>query len=260
MNKPYVICCIPTRSQSILLEDCLAHLSRLEPNFDRYLFFINNCTDNTLNVIKKFKRPKEIIRMWFVDDAIKRLGNPYSIIGIARQYLLKRTRQLNPDYMIFIDSDITLFYKYFIDQITCHEKDIVGAPYLRPFPEGMFLASKWDRGDRKLWYKKACKGFQRCSVTSGGCLCLSRKAIQDKRLFFDPPIWNKKRKASEDFSYCIRAGKAGYKIWIDCDLQIGHYATASDYKPWMIRKDKKSKNIGYVDFSFKDKANKPEKQ
>ncbi|TET99858.1 MAG: glycosyltransferase [Candidatus Stahlbacteria bacterium] len=246
-----VIFLIATYNQAKLLEDCLKYCNRLEPQPDKYIFCENNSIDDTLDVIKRFKRPKELIRFWVRDDAVKTLGNPYGIIAIARQMLLKRARQLDSDYAIFIDSDITLLYKYFIDQITCHEKDIVGAPYLRPFPEGMFLASKWDRGNRKLWYKKSCKGFQRCTVTSGGCLCLSRKAIQDKRLFFDPPIWNKKRKASEDFSYCIRAGKVGYKIWIDCNLQVGHYATASDYKPWMIKRDKNRKNIGYIDFSYK---------
>jgi len=247
-----VIFLIATYNQARLLGDCLKYCNRLESQPDKYFFCENNSIDDTLDVIKRFKRPKELIRFWVRSDATKILGNPYGVIAIARQMLLKRARQLDPDYAIFIDSDIVLLYPHFIDQITCHEKDIVGAPYLRPFPEGMFLASKWDRGDRKLWFKKSCKGFQRCALISGGCFCLSRKAIQDKRLFFDPPIWTKRRRASEDFSYCIRARKAGYKVWIDCNLQVGHYATASDYKPWMIKRDKKGKNIGYVDFSYKN--------
>ena len=250
-NTSKVIFLIATYNQDKLLWDCLRHCKSLEPQPEKYIFCENNSQDNTIDVIKNFDRPKELIRFWVRDDAIKVLGNPYSIIAIARDMLLKRARQLDPDYAIFIDSDITMFYPHFIDQITCHIKDIIGAPYLRPFPVGMFLASKWNRGSKKLWYKRSCKGFQECAVTSGGCLCLSRKVIRDKRLSFTP-IWKDKQKASEDFSFCIRARKLGYKIWIDCNIKVGHYATASDYKPWMIKRNKQGENIGYVDFSYKN--------
>lgn len=254
-NSTRVIFLIATYNQAKLLEDCLKYCNKLDPQPEKYIFCENNSTDNTLKVISDFNHPKELIRLWVRDDAITVRGNPYAVIGMAREMLLKRARQLDPDYMIFIDSDIMILYPHFIEQIIGHGKNIVGAPYLRPFPKGMFLASMWKRNGGPLWYKKQCQGFQKCALTSAGCLCLSRKTLQDKRLHFDPPIWNKKRKASEDFSYCIRARKLGYRIWIDCNLRIGHYATASDRKPWMTKRDKKGKNIGYVDFSY-DKANK----
>lgn len=245
-----VIFLIPAWNCDKLLWDCLRYCDKLDPQPDKYIFCENNSTDKTLEIISSnCRHPMETIRFWVRDDAIKVLGNPYGVIAIARQMLLNRARQIDPDYAIFIDSDIMIFYSHFIDQITCHGKDIVGTPYLRPFPKGMFLATIWKRDGKKSWYKKSCQGFQKCSMTSGGCLCLSRKVIQDTRLNFDPPIWDK-RKASEDFSYCIRAKKLGYNIWVDCNLQIGHYATASDYKPWMIRRDKTGKNIGYIDFSY----------
>lgn len=253
-NTPKVIILIPTYNHAIFLEHCLQRLKQLEPQPDKYIFLENNSTDDTLEVIQEFDRPKELIRMWFRDDAVKHLGNPYEVIGIARQYLLKRARQLDPDFAIFIDDDIVMMYKHFIDQITGRKRDIVGAPYFRPFSMGFFLASKWKRkGKRGLWFKESCQGFQETYITSAGCLCLSRKIIQDKRVNFLPIIWGEKKdgkRASEDFGYCIKAQKLGYKVYLDCTLKVGHYATADDYKPWMIKRDEKGKVIGYIDFKF----------
>ena len=241
---------LPTYNHAPLLAHCLSLCDELYPQPDKYIFFENNSKDNTMEVIRSFKHPKEIIRMWFIDDAVKKLGNPYAIIGIARQYLLKRARQLNPEYVIFIDDDILLMNPDFITRIIKHKKDIVGAPYLRPFPEGMFIASKWKRkGKKKLWFKSKCKGFQKVHVTSAGCMCIRRRVFQDKRINFYPIIWGEK-KASEDFGYCMRAHKYGYKVFIDCTITVGHYAQVYSYKPWQIIRDEKGEAKGYIEFKY----------
>jgi len=184
--------------------------------------------------------------MWFRDDAVKVLGNAYTMIGIIRQYLLKRARQLNADYAIFIDDDVIVFYPHFIEQIIGRKKDIVHAPYLRSYVAGVNLSAKWKRKGRKgVWYKSSCKGFQEAYVVSMGCTCLSRRIIQDRRVNFLPIIWNGK-KASEDFGYCIRARKFGYKSYVDCVLRVGHYLDTYFYKPWLL----KESGEGYIDFRY----------
>ena len=261
MRKLKVIALIPTFNHGIFLEDCLNRLVKLKPSFDKYIFFENNSKDGTLKVIQRFNHPKELIRMWFRNDAVKILGkhgNPYGAIGIARQYLLERARKLDPDYAIFIDDDIVILDKNFIHRITSRNQHIVGAPYLRPFPEGMYIASKWKRkGKKGIWFKSGCRGFQRTYVTSAGCMCLSRKVIQNREINFLPIIWAKEedgKRASEDFGYCIRANKAGVKVHIDCTLRVGHYATADDYKPWMVVKNDKGEVTGYVEFDYRKKT------
>jgi len=244
-----VIALIPTHNHAILLEYSLKYLNRLNPNFDLYIFFENNSTDETLQIIKKFNRPKELVRLWFRPDMIKLAGNPHEAIGIARQTLLERARKINPDYAIFLDDDVVVFNEGFIDQITGRKKDIVGGPYLRDFLEGRHLASKWKRkGMKGIWFKDACMGFQEVYVTSAGCLCLSRKIIQDRRVNFMPITWNEKEKIAEDFGYCKRAESAGYKVYLDCAIKLGHLQnpTISPYKPWQVREDGK----GYIDFEF----------
>ena len=205
-----------------------------------------------MKVIQDFVGPKKLIRLWFKDDMIQKAGNPYEAIGIVRQILLEYARKLNPKHAIFVDDDIVIYPTDFIRKIVGKHKDIIGAPYLRCFPEGTFLASKWKRkGKEKLWFKAHCKGLQRVHVTSAGCLCLSRKVIQDKRVNFYPIIWTKDLTASEDFGYCIRAHEAGYDVWLDGDIGgIGHYADAFEKKPWMVTKDKAGNVTGYITFNF----------
>lgn len=243
---------LPTYNQAPFLRHCLSMCSELIPQPDLYVFLENNSTDETLQVIQDFKGPKKLIRLWFKDNAIEESGNPYEIIGICRQILLEYARKLNPEYAIFIDSDILIYEIEFIKRILSKHKDIIGCPYLRSFPEGMFLASKWKRkGKEKLWFKGHCKGLQKVHVTSAGCLCLSRKIIQDKRVNFYPIIWSEKEKASEDFGFCIRAHEVGYDVWLDGDMNgIGHYADAHEKKPWMITKDENGEVNGYIKFKF----------
>lgn len=243
-----IIALIPTYNRSGLLRKCLDYLNRLEPNFDKYIFFEDNSTDDTLKVIQEFNRPKELIRMWFRDDTVEQSGNPHEVIGLIRQYLLDKARKLNPNYAVFIDDDIIVFNETFIDQITSRKKDVVGAPYLRNFGEGTFLASRWKRkGLKGLWFKQSCQGFQEVAFTSTGCLCLSRKIIQDRRVNFLPIFWDDKLKIAEDFGYCKRAYNAGYKVYIDCTLKVGHFAEAVTDKPWQLKTDKS----GYVHFQYK---------
>lgn len=250
--KYKVIFLIPTFNNALFLRHCLVKLSELYPQPDLYVFLENNSTDDTLQVIQDFNGPKKLIRLWFREDLIEKACNPYEGVGIARQFLLEYARKLNPLYAIFIDDDILIYPTDFITQITKRHKDIIGAPYLRNFPEGTFIASKWKRkGKEKLWFKSRCKGLQKVWVTSAGCLCLSRRIIQDKRVFFHPIIWTENLKASEDFSLCIRAHEAGYEVWLDGDLRgIGHYAEIQKGKPWMVTKDEHGKVNGHIPFKY----------
>jgi glycosyltransferase involved in cell wall biosynthesis len=251
-TKNKVIFLIPTYNNATFLRDCLGKLIELYPQPDLYVFLENNSTDDTLQVIQDFKGPKKLIRLWFKEDLIEKAGNPYEGIGIARQVLLEYARKLNPNYAIFIDDDIVIYPPDFVTQITRRHKDVIGAPYLRRYPEGTFLASKWKRkGKDKLWFKSKCKGLQKVYVTSAGCICLSRRIIQDKRVNFHPVIWTEKLKASEDFSYCIRAHHAGYDVWLDGDINgIGHYAEIDKDKPWMVTRDAHGNVNGHIKFKY----------
>jgi hypothetical protein len=81
-------------------------------------------------------------------------------------------------------------------------------------------------------------------VTSAGCLCLSRKIIQDKRVNFYPIIQDN---ASEDFSYYIQARNNGYKIYLDGTNALGHGNPLKNSSAWTFDSSTKQ----YVPFSYK---------
>ena len=180
-----------------------------------YVLIENNSTDNTFERINKFKRPHKVIRVWFRKDATTVCESTYEPIAHVRQLLLTFARQYNPDYAIFLDSDVYPLSKDLIDGLSLWGKDIVGGAYLRPFPEGVFLASKWavpDRPHLRMLRKKTNSFLEEVLMTSGGCLCLSRKIIQERDINFYPISPSD---ASEDFGYCLQAKEKGYRIYLD---------------------------------------------
>lgn len=233
------------------LLECLArYLRRLNPQPYKYIFFTNNNLDSTLELLLqwKLKRPTEIISLWFRKDAIKVLANPYAIIGLARQTLLERARHHDADYAVFIDDDVFIADTNLLERITAWNKPIVGGPYIRKFPEGNFLASKWinlTQARKKFPYrlKRKCVGFQEVLMTSAGCMCINRELLHDDRVKFYPVEMTSD--TSEDFGYCLRARKYGYKTYLDCTLRLGHYIRPKIKKPWTVKhqaKDKFSKS------------------
>lgn len=60
--------------------------------------------------------------------------------------------------------------------------------------------------------------FQEVYAAGMECLCLSRTIIQDKRLSFYPVIGQ----YSEDFSFCIKARKLGYEVYLETAVKLLH--------------------------------------
>ena len=95
---------MPVRQVESTLPRVFEALSTLDPQPGRYLFLENNSSDNTLNLLREFDAPKEIIRLWFLDGF--EVPDSWAGVSIARHFLLKRARQLNPDFTLFLDADV----------------------------------------------------------------------------------------------------------------------------------------------------------
>jgi len=187
-------------------------LYNLNPQPSLYVFAENNSTDDTLLQIQQFKLPHKVISVWFRPDAAMLNQNRYVPIAHVRQLLLTFARNYDPDYALFLDSDVCPQTKELIENLTRLKKDLVGGVYLRAFPNGNWLASKWKSpiDGQIIMRREIQKALDEPAMTSAGCMCLSRKIIQDTRVNFYPI----KSNASEDFGYCIQANKYGYKIFL----------------------------------------------
>jgi GT2 family glycosyltransferase len=224
---------IPVYNCGKTLPALFSFLYKLKPQPDLFVFAENNSEDNTLKVITKFKRPNKIIRVWFRDDAAVIGESRYEPIAHIRQLLLTFARRFEPDYAIFLDSDVYPRSRDLIDRLSLWQKDLVGGAYSRLFPQGMFIASKWSTPDGKkiLMKKKSNLPLDMPNVTSAGCLCLNRRILQDKRVNFYPLI----KGASEDFGYCLQARFAGYNVYLDGTLHLHHIIPRKmPKKPWLF--------------------------
>jgi len=235
-----VILLVALKDSGDILDDWFKYINKLDPAPEQIIFCTNNSSDNTIEKLYsidtdiKFRLIRFWTRSWKEVAKIDR----YLTIAVARQFLLTKARYLDPDYAIFLDDDVFPKDKDMIKTLTTWGVDIVGGSYLRAFPFGIFIGSLWkDPTGRYKYttYKKRHQPLDEPVATSAGCLCLSRKAIQDRRLNFYP---RPKADASEDFGYCFKARELGYRIYLDGLVTLTHRLRKKD-RAWMIQKDGK---------------------
>jgi len=196
-----VIVLIATYNNSKILPIWFNFLYKLNPQPIEYVFAENNSDDGTLDLIGKFRRPHKLIRVWFKDKPIRKGESNYLTIAHIRQLLLSYARKADCDYAVFLDTDIFPLTANLIEHLVNWKVDVVGGKYMRFFPEGLMIASYWFGKNGMFMLKpKTFLPFEEVAVTSGGCLCLSKRIIQDRRVNFYP-IYGKYH-TSEDFGYC----------------------------------------------------------
>ena len=261
-----VVLLIPVYNTSFRCWNVLERaLYRLDPLPEKIIFCENNSEDITLGLLKNFKLPHEIIRVWFRGDAGKGKKQNFEPIAHVRQLLLTRARTYGAKLAIFLDDDCIPERKDFIQMFLNDKLDICSGEYLREFPEGVFVASGWlvdspmkdmPNGDNpdpevianlKETIKQAKKhncpmlifyysnfskeAIYKPSVTSAGAMALSKKILRDKRLNFVPlrhDLVDNPDGVSEDFGFCLLARNLGYEIYLDFRIKFAHLGVRSN--------------------------------
>ena len=246
-SAPNIIMLCPFYQCEESIGEWAKYIEQLETKPSRIIFCENNSSDLTLEKIWNLKIKDvdiEVIRFYTVNMKDKKLlpfSKCYDIIAHARQLLLTKARILNPDYAIFVDSDIYLIDPTTLESLTLWDKDIIGGMYRRVFPTGVFIATLFYENirlrEKSGWVKlrKFPMGVPLMEVhsTSGGLLCLSRKVIQDRRLSFYPVPNN----FSEDFGFCNSARELGYSVWVDGTINVGHKISLK-WRAWDVIREK----------------------
>ena len=225
------------------MDTFFSKLYKLDPQPSLYIFAENNSPDNTLAKVAKFRRPHEIIRFWLKDDWQKDATTMYDSIAIARQFLLQRARQLNPDYILYLDVDIFINQPDILDKIPYYPTDITGGAYKRIYPEGIQLAAYWPGPNGVGYVRREMPKFRpfdtTVAVVGGGYMAINNRLLQDKRINFYPlPPGG----TSEDYYYSGKAKELGYKIGLDSGIKLGHLLTpaANSEKWWCVNVPPKS--------------------
>lgn len=147
-------------------------------------------------------------------------------IDASRNKLVERS--LKADYILFVDSDIVFRPNALRKLLEC-KKDIVGGIYFgKGFPHWPIAFYKEGEGYQP--FRGELTGLMEFDAVGCGFLLVKTEVYRKIR----EPWFVFKPVKGEDLYFSEKARKAGYKIYLNCDVQPGHYASKvvniSDWK------------------------------
>jgi glycosyltransferase involved in cell wall biosynthesis len=141
-------------------------------------------------------------------------------------------------HVLWIDDDMT-FPPDALQRLLAHDKDVIGglchnrrAPSYQPI-----AARKYDpalgmpQDSYGFVYDLPQSGLVEVDATGGAFLLVKAEVFKAIEARFGPNSWwVPQGEASEDFSFCRRAQDCGFKIFVDCGLDIGHFGTVEIHR------------------------------
>jgi len=242
-DKKILVAC-PVNSRGWIIPYYLRNLLKLD--YDKKLidifWIVNNCTDNSLALLKEFKKEHEKeynsigiqvynSKIKFTDDRKMEIREKYSYYWLAelRNRLLKKCVALNTDYLLSSDCDI-LFKSDILKRLLSHNKHIVSSllynGYLvakskdeaYKYPNILRKADN-NRYEHIVTYrvrypeKNSVGTLLPCDLT-GACILISKEVCSKVKYG-----WHKQ---GEDEYFCHSAKQAGYDIWCDISMFSQH--------------------------------------
>lgn len=154
-----------------------------------------------------------------------------SILPNMRLSALERAKELDADYLLFVDSDQS-FPRSTAHKLIARNLDVVGCNIATKTIPTMPTASKkaeTPSGWGPVFTDEDSRGVERVDRIGCGILLLSRKVIRalPPDCFEMVYIPAAKKYQGEDWKMCAEIEKLGFEIHIDHDLskEIGHHGT-----------------------------------
>jgi GT2 family glycosyltransferase len=143
--------------------------------------------------------------------------------------------QYDYDYIMWIDSD-QVFSPGHISTLINHKKDIISGVYLMDGGKAYAAVEHWDTDHFKKTGSfhfltpediKDKKELMEVTYAGMGFMLVKKGVFESLEYPWFPPIEfdignDIKDFCSEDVGFCLKAREAGYKIWIDPSVRVGH--------------------------------------
>lgn len=136
-----------------------------------------------------------------------------SNISESRNQLVKKALTFNPDYVLFIDSDM-YFPRDSLQRLMFWDKDIIGATYCKRAPP-FDVIGKTTTGDMPL------SGITEAERLPAGMLLIKASVFKEAPYpWFYESYDEAGELHSEDTNFCDDARKRGLQVWLECGLSV----------------------------------------
>lgn len=131
------------------------------------------------------------------------------------------------DYLLMLDDDMLVPHNL-ITSLLAHDKDVVGAlyyqrgGYFRPVIMD-FMENEYGEINSRFWQAHddrivSNRGLHQVDIIGGGCM-LFKTHVFDK---MSHPIFQWEKEAGTDVAICHRLKEAGFKVYCDTSIELGH--------------------------------------
>lgn len=178
---------------------------------------------------------------------------------VGRDLAAKAAIRAGADGVIWFDDDVKVPPDAIL-KLLAAERDFVSGLYFQKFPPHWPLVAMFD-GKSFQWLADYPRDKNQLVEVDGvgfGCTYTSVKLLKKLKADYGKVFeWTQ---FSEDFTFCLRAGEAGMKPWVDTSLKCGHsplepsFITEEDFlrtrevtlKSFGIKEDEEEETYGAV--------------
>lgn len=184
-----------------------------------------------------FWRAQRVMWKPWSGDAVFKGGATHNLdtVGLlvehARQVMTKGALEA-PDvtHLLWIDADMT-FPPEALKRLIDHDLPFVGGLCFNRRPPYQPILCRYHPASRELGAQRYgfCYHYPPDALfevdATGGAFILVKRGVFETIAKNEGKVWWEPTEGlSEDFSFCLRAKRAGYKIFVDTGLKIGHIA------------------------------------
>lgn len=165
----------------------------------------------------------------FREQSLHTISVKGSILPRMRLSVLKQAKELQADYLLFVDSDQS-FPRWTLHHLIMRDKDVIGANIAtKTFPT-LPTARRWKAGEpagELVYTDLGMKDLEKVWRIGTGLLLMKRRVFEKlpHSCFSMPYLEEADTYQGEDWTLCEAIERLGFDIWVDHHLsqEIGHH-------------------------------------
>lgn len=147
-------------------------------------------------------------------------------IAAARNSIVAQALHAGCTHLMMMDTD-QIYPPDCLTKLLSHQKDIVGVRVHRRWPPFDVVMMRGEVGRYRHVPDDECFSGELVEVdaTGTGCLLINTRVFLDvPQPWFEFEKTDDGRPVGEDIAFCAKARRAGYRIFVDTSIEVGHLA------------------------------------